>query len=368
MAGLESATTINQLNPLNPSDTLDYVSTGDDHLRLIKSTLQNTFPRITGPVTASDADLSNTTYLVDTGTANAVVLTFSPVWTSYVAGRGFTFRAAVTNTGAVTVNVNSLGAIALVGQTGQALVGGEIVANMVYRATYNGTSFVMTANDGYSRVSNQVIAATTNASMRNTGTGSLTLGTNAQNNVVLNADGTTSLGGSISGNATITGNLTVNGVVTVGGNAIPFPSGTRLMFPQAAAPTGWTQITDDTADNRMLRVVNTTGGGTAGTHSPILNNVVPSHTHTITTGTESADHTHNDAGHTHTWTFKTTTGGTLAGGDANSVGNTTVNTGVGYAALGGRTAGHTHSGTTNNGSSQTNWVPRSIDMIMCSRN
>ena len=74
-----------------------------------------------------------------------------------------------------------------------------------------------------------------------------------------------------------------------------FPAGTKLAFPQASAPTGWTQDTSDTANNRMLRVVNTAGGGVGGSYDPTVMNVVPSHTHGYSgnTGTESAGHYHN---------------------------------------------------------------------------
>lgn len=41
------------------------------------------------------------------------------------------------------------------------------------------------------------------------------------------------------------------------------PSGTVCLFYQPSAPTGWTQIT--THHNKALRVVNTAGGGAAGT-------------------------------------------------------------------------------------------------------
>lgn len=55
--GLETATTINELNPSNPTGG-DVRSSADDHLRLIKSTLKNTFPNITGAVTATQATLN----------------------------------------------------------------------------------------------------------------------------------------------------------------------------------------------------------------------------------------------------------------------------------------------------------------------
>jgi microcystin-dependent protein len=55
---LETASFINQLNAANPLST-DPVSQADDHIRLIKATIKNTFPNITSPVTATGAQLSN---------------------------------------------------------------------------------------------------------------------------------------------------------------------------------------------------------------------------------------------------------------------------------------------------------------------
>lgn len=55
--GLEAATYIHQLDPLNPTGA-DEKLQGDDHLRLLKSTLQNTFPNVEGPINASHTDLN----------------------------------------------------------------------------------------------------------------------------------------------------------------------------------------------------------------------------------------------------------------------------------------------------------------------
>ena len=44
-----------------------------------------------------------------------------------------------------------------------------------------------------------------------------------------------------------------------------YPAGTRKLFYQATAPTGWTQVT--THNNKALRVVNGTGGGSGGSSS-----------------------------------------------------------------------------------------------------
>lgn len=366
MAGIEAATYINQLNPLNPDGTLDYLSSGDDHLRLIKSTIQNTFSRVTGPVSASDADLTNTTYLLDTSvTANTITLTFSPVWTDYVTGKGAIFKIANTNTGPVTVNINGLGAVSLKGASGQALVGGELIAGGIYRIAYDGASFRATDDNAHTKVPTMVIApyTGTHAALRNSSTGMLSLGTNGNTNIVCYADGSTSVNALyVSGTATINGALSVNGVTNQG-----FASGTRLLFAQGYAPTGWTQDNSDTANNRMLRVIIGAGGnGGGGWHDPTLMNVVPAHTHGFSTGTVSNDHTHIDYGHTHGVVSPMGAGyGQPAGGVAIQ-GNTS--TGVGYASLSGITANHTHSGGTDNGSSQTTWNPRYLNLIMCTKN
>lgn len=54
---IEAATYLNQLNPSYP-DTLDTQDEGDNHLRLLKQVLQNTFPNLTGAVTPTQAQLN----------------------------------------------------------------------------------------------------------------------------------------------------------------------------------------------------------------------------------------------------------------------------------------------------------------------
>lgn len=55
---LETASFIHQLTPANPSGA-DRLHQGDDHIRLIKQVLKNTFPSITGPVTVSQDQLNS---------------------------------------------------------------------------------------------------------------------------------------------------------------------------------------------------------------------------------------------------------------------------------------------------------------------
>ena len=54
---LESATFINQFVPANPTLS-DPKSQGDDHIRMIKSVLQSTFPNLTGAMTLTQAQIN----------------------------------------------------------------------------------------------------------------------------------------------------------------------------------------------------------------------------------------------------------------------------------------------------------------------
>jgi len=150
------------------------------------------------------------------------------------------------------------------------------------------------------------------------------------------------------------------------------PSGTRVPFHMASAPTGWAQDVSDVANNRMLRFVNDTvsGGTGAGSYDPTVNNVLPSHSHTFTTGGQSADHVHYDTGsHTHGYQYCTNNGGHFAhnndGGILNSTGSATG--GPNNYHFGGINANHTHSGTTDAAGS-SNWTPRYTDLIICAKN
>ncbi len=63
---LESGTYINSLNASNPAST-DGLGQADDHIRLLKSTIKNTFPNIDAPVTATEDNLN----LIASFTGNA---------------------------------------------------------------------------------------------------------------------------------------------------------------------------------------------------------------------------------------------------------------------------------------------------------
>lgn len=79
--GLETATYISGLNASNPVHATDQVSAGDDHLRLIKSTLLATFPNITGAVTSSHTELNYLDGLTGVTGSGNLVASASPTLT-----------------------------------------------------------------------------------------------------------------------------------------------------------------------------------------------------------------------------------------------------------------------------------------------
>jgi hypothetical protein len=73
------------------------------------------------------------------GTANALTVAANSAFAAYANGQIVSFRATETNTGAATLNVNSIGAKAIWKNTGAgpaALVGGEIRNTGIYLAQY----------------------------------------------------------------------------------------------------------------------------------------------------------------------------------------------------------------------------------------
>jgi len=102
----------------------------------------------TNAVTLSDAawfnDVDSNIYaLTAVSGADTITATGPNSLTAYATGKGIKFIAAGTNTGAVTINVSSLGAKAITKNGATALVAGDIPAGMFVHATYDGTRFVL---------------------------------------------------------------------------------------------------------------------------------------------------------------------------------------------------------------------------------
>lgn len=119
---LETATYTSDLNPSNPAAS-DPLSNADDHMRLIKATIKNTFPNITGQITATQAQINALATGVSsyaTGgfyagtTSGLLVTTSAPTDLTMVAGGQLAatfhqdlstdFRGPVRVQGSLTIN------------------------------------------------------------------------------------------------------------------------------------------------------------------------------------------------------------------------------------------------------------------------
>jgi hypothetical protein len=199
----------------------------------------------------------------------------------------------------------------------------------------------------------------------------------------------------VGGNLSVTGTTALTGAATLAGRAIDaFPSGTKMLFQQTAAPTGWTK--DTTHDNKALRVVSGTAGsgGTSSFTSVFSGSTVgatalteaqlPSHTHGFSATTSSVNLTHNhgvtDPGHFHNAPSGGFSGGAAAaGGDVgfnkHTAATLTTNTKTTGISINNALGSHNHtvSGTissTGSGATHTHTLDLAVqyvDLIICTK-
>ena len=141
------------------------------------------------------------------------------------------------------------------------------------------------------------------------------------------------------------------------------PTGSVVLFYQAAAPTGWTQVT--TLNDYDLRLVSGAGGTTGGTtaYSTVFANQTP----TISNGTLAVGattlSTSQIPSHTHDYTNPDSI---TTGGCGKSGSNYTYNTTATGATGGGNS--HTHSLSGAATSSAITLNVRYANIIICSKN
>ncbi len=85
-------------------------------------------------------------FAVDTGTANALAITLSPAPPELIAGLLVRVKAAHATTGAATIDVNGLGAVAIKHPDGTALGVDDIVAAGVAEMVFDGAVFQLVAS------------------------------------------------------------------------------------------------------------------------------------------------------------------------------------------------------------------------------
>jgi len=89
--------------------------------------------------------------LAVTGT-NTIIGSATPALTAYTAGNAFTFVVAGSNTTAVTLNIDGLGAKAITRDGTTALVSGDIVTGEVVLVVYDGTQFQVLNSNSFTNL------------------------------------------------------------------------------------------------------------------------------------------------------------------------------------------------------------------------
>lgn len=97
-------------------------------------------------------------YIGSIAGTNTITGSLSPAPSAYVTGQVYRFIVANTNTGAVTLNVNSVGAKAITKNGTTALVAGDLLAGAAVEVVYDGTQFQLV---GAERLASGTVQATT---------------------------------------------------------------------------------------------------------------------------------------------------------------------------------------------------------------
>lgn len=92
-------------------------------------------------ITQKDLQKGTVLFAADAGSTDAYAISLSIAPAAYVAGMVYRFKANTLNTGAATLNVNSLGAITIKKAFNADLATGDILAGQYVEVIYDGTNF-----------------------------------------------------------------------------------------------------------------------------------------------------------------------------------------------------------------------------------
>ena len=162
------------------------------------SDVNNAARALEGMIARHFADSNGT--LTTTGSSNAYLLTPNRTVAAYTAGDAYMIKASFTNTGAVTINVSSLGAKSIVKPSGDALAAGEITSGGIYAIIYDGTNFQMAGADDPENLTltSLTVTGTTalngNTTIGDAATDTVTITADVASDLIPSADGTHDLG------------------------------------------------------------------------------------------------------------------------------------------------------------------------------
>jgi len=191
-----------------------------------------------GSAATDSANLSQvqstvTKLLTSVSGTDTITAVGAPVVAAYAAGQMFYFVATGDNTGAVTLNIDSLGAKAVTRDGSVALAAGDIKSGEVVVVVYDGTRFQVVSqlnSAGDARFANVSIASSLYVGGVSTFVGNAGFSANVSIASALSVGGVAAITGAttIGGNLTLNGG-TANGVLYLNGSKVA-TSGSALTF------------------------------------------------------------------------------------------------------------------------------------------
>ncbi len=148
---LETATLVPSLVATNPLST-DAKSQGDDHIRMVKNCLLNSFAGWSGLILITGTEAAGST-------TNDYVVTVSPAPAAYTTGI-ILFKSTHANAGACTLKINALTAKTLKDVDGGALASGDIANGAICVAYYDGTDFFLVSGNDKAALSGDTYTGT----------------------------------------------------------------------------------------------------------------------------------------------------------------------------------------------------------------
>jgi len=228
-----------------------------------------------GSAATDSANLSQvqstvTKLLTSVSGTDTITAVGAPVVAAYAAGQMFYFVATGDNTGAVTLNIDSLGAKAVTRDGSVALAAGDIKSGEVVVVVYDGTRFQVVSqlnSAGDARFANVSIASSLYVGGVSTFVGNAGFSANVSITSALSVGGVAAITGAttIGGNLTLSGG-TANGVLYLNGSKVA-TSGTALVFDGTnlgigtTSPLGKLQVKTQTNGNAAFVNSTSVSGG-----------------------------------------------------------------------------------------------------------
>jgi len=201
---------------------------------------------------------SNGAALVTVTGTDTLTGTLTPALVAYVTGAVYYFVAPATNTGAVTLNIDTLGAKAVTRDGTTALVAGDIVSGEMVAVVYDGTRFQLIS--AVNSFTNLNVSGTLTVAGATTLNGNLQVGNAAADTVNFQASGWT-----LTNNVSVIGTWADIGTITtadinggtIDGTTIGGGTAAAGTFTTVGATTGnITTVNATTVDSTNLEVTN----------------------------------------------------------------------------------------------------------------